>query len=86
MALVLLCRLLSWLHLGSIVAPGSSDCLHFLLVMGEAQAGKASLFQQLVAAPPEYAGQLGGSATSGGPGGLGSGGVTSGSGELKVRG
>ncbi|KAF6259447.1 hypothetical protein COO60DRAFT_1460173 [Scenedesmus sp. NREL 46B-D3] len=83
MALVLLCRLLSWLHLGSIVAPGSSDCLHFVLVMGEAQAGKASLFQQLVAAPPEYAGQLGGSATSGGPGGLGSGGVTSGSGELK---
>lgn len=83
MALVLLCRLLSWLHLGSVVAPGSADCLHFVLVLGEAQAGKASLFQQLVAAPPEYAGQLGGSGTSGAPGGLGSGGVTSRSGELK---
>lgn len=86
MALVLLCRLLSWLHLGSVVAPGSADCLHFVLVLGEAQAGKASLFQQLVAAPPEYAGQLGGSGTSGAPGGLGSGGVTSRSGELKVGG
>jgi hypothetical protein len=84
MALVLLCRLLSWLHLGSVVAPGSSDCLHFVLVMVEAQAGKASLFQQLVAAPPEYAGQLGGSGTSCAPVGLGSGGVTSRSGELKV--
>jgi len=28
--------------------------------MGEAQSGKASLFSQLVAAPSEYAAQLGG--------------------------
>jgi hypothetical protein len=83
MALVLLCRLLSWLHLGSVVAPNSSECLHFVLILGEAQAGKASLFQQLVAAPAEYAGQLGGSGSSTG---VGSGGVSSRSDELKVGG
>lgn len=58
---MLLCRLLSWLHLASVVAPGSPDCLRFVLIIGQAQSGKASLFTHLVAAPAELAGQLGGS-------------------------
>lgn len=57
---MLLARLLSWLHLSQVVCPGSPDCLRFVLVLGERQAGKASLFSRLVAAPAEYAGQLGG--------------------------
>eukprot|EP00878_Enallax_costatus_P000521 GHUV01000616.1.p1 GENE.GHUV01000616.1~~GHUV01000616.1.p1 ORF type:complete len:437 (+),score=146.12 GHUV01000616.1:1904-3214(+) len=63
--LVLLCRLLSWLHLASVLAPGSPDCLRFVLIIGQAQSGKASLFTQLVAAPAELAGQLGGSTAYG---------------------
>jgi hypothetical protein len=63
--LVLLCRLLSWLHLASVVAPGSPDCVRFVLVMGQAQSGKANLFTQLVAAPAELASQLGGGAAYG---------------------
>eukprot|EP00879_Flechtneria_rotunda_P004696 GHRR01004960.1.p1 GENE.GHRR01004960.1~~GHRR01004960.1.p1 ORF type:complete len:884 (+),score=323.86 GHRR01004960.1:843-3494(+) len=59
-ALVLLCRLLSWLHLASVLAPGSQDCLRFVLILGQSQAGKSELFTKLVAAPPEYAAQLGG--------------------------
>lgn len=59
---MLLARLLSWLHLTHVVCPGSPDCLRFVLVMGERQAGKASLFSRLVAAPAEYAAQLGGGA------------------------
>jgi len=64
-ATVLLARLLSWLHLTHVVCPGSPDCLRFVLVMGERQAGKASLFSRLVAAPSEYAAQLGGGAEEG---------------------
>lgn len=63
--LVLLCRLLSWLHLASVVAPGSPNCVRFVLIMGQAQSGKASLFTQLVAAPAELAAQLGGGAAYG---------------------
>ena len=59
-ALILLCRLLSWLQLASVVAPGSSDALHFVLILGQPGAGKASAFARLVDAPPEYAAQLGG--------------------------
>jgi hypothetical protein len=47
------------------VCPGSTDCLRYVLVLGERQAGKASLFTRLVAAPPEYAGQLGATAEGG---------------------
>jgi hypothetical protein len=47
------------------VCPGSTDCLRYVLLVGERQAGKASLFTRLVAAPPEYAAQLG--ATTEGP-------------------
>eukprot|EP00775_Hariotina_reticulata_P008232 gene8232-8422_t len=64
-ALVLLSRLLSWLHLASVVAPGSADCLRYVLLLGEAQSGKNSLFSQLVAAPSEYAAQLGGVSAAG---------------------
>jgi hypothetical protein len=59
-ATVLLARLLSWLHLGQVVAPGSPSCLRFVLVLGEPQSGKATLFARLVDAPAEYAAQLGG--------------------------
>lgn len=59
---MLLARLLSWLHLSQVVCPGSPDCLRFVLVMGERQAGKASLFTRLVDAPADYAGHLGGTA------------------------
>jgi hypothetical protein len=63
-ATVLLARLLSWLHLSQVVCPGSPDCLRFVLVLGERQAGKASLFTRLVAASAEYAGQLGGASAA----------------------
>lgn len=62
---MLLARLLSWLHLSQVVCPGSPDCLRYVLVLGERQAGKASLFTRLVAAPAEYAGQLGGTGAEG---------------------
>lgn len=58
-ATILLVRLLSWLHLTHVVCPGSTDCLRFVLVLGERQAGKASLFSALVDAPVDYAGHLG---------------------------
>jgi hypothetical protein len=61
---VLLARLLSWLNLASVVAPGSSDCLRYVLLLGEARSGKSSLFCQLVAAPAEFAAQLGGGSSA----------------------
>lgn len=61
---MLLARLLSWLHLTHVVCPGSPDCLRFVLVLGERQAGKASLFTRLVDAPAEYASQLGGASAA----------------------
>jgi hypothetical protein len=64
-ATVLLVRLLSWLHLTHVVYPGSNDCLRFVLVLGERQAGKASLFSALVDAPADYAAHLGATATQG---------------------
>lgn len=64
-AIVLLARLLSWLQLSRVVSPSSPECLRFVLVLGERQAGKASLFTRLVDAPPEYAGQLGGGTAAG---------------------
>jgi hypothetical protein len=66
-ATILLVRLLSWLHLTHVVCPGSTDCLRFVLVLGERQAGKASLFSALVDAPADYAGHLGATTTTQGP-------------------
>lgn len=56
--ILLLCRLLSWQRLVSLVT--RHEALSFVVIAGGPKAGKATLFTRLVGAPEQYAATLGG--------------------------